>query len=523
MPTPLYVVIECATETTKMVVDTKIFAIPRRRRQNHKHDKAMATPSQEFTLATAQASVYRYTLSAPTCATNDHQRPPQKSHNSQPTTQPMKKQTEYRRHAFHTLALRLLFIGCVAGAFVGCTVPTTTPDSEMVSHDSQPHTAPISTTHNDPAEHATQVAPYEGQAETHITHNTMPTGIAPVLDLRQPVPPFTPRTIQRASSRWVAVPWDSLPGLHQDHLHGAIGSLLQSCQASRTALPQLCAEAQTMQYASADQQLKWLQIRLQPYRIQSRNGNSKGLLTAYYEPVLQASRLANAQFNTPLYSPPANLGGRRWHSRKAIETDPRAMQALQGRELVYLSSPIDALILHIQGSGKVLIAEPDGSINQKRMAFAGTNNHRYRSVASKLLRSKQISGASWQDIRAWADASSPQAVQQALWSNPRYVFFKEEPLDNMHSDLGPRGAQGVPLSAGRSIAVDTSSIPYGTPLWLASSGSAATIRRFVVAQDTGNAIRGAVRADYFAGSGDAAGAFAGNIKQPLALWALWPR
>jgi membrane-bound lytic murein transglycosylase A len=102
------------------------------------------------------------------------------------------------------------------------------------------------------------------------------------------------------------------------------------------------------------------------------------------------------------------------------------------------------------------------------------------------------------------------------------VFFKEEALPAGQL-LGPKGAQGVPLTAERSIAVDRSSIPYGTPVWLQSSGPQTTLDRLVVAQDTGSAIVGAVRADYYAGSGDAAGELAGRLKQPLKLWVLWPR
>jgi membrane-bound lytic murein transglycosylase A len=110
-----------------------------------------------------------------------------------------------------------------------------------------------------------------------------------------------------------------------------------------------------------------------------------------------------------------------------------------------------------------------------------------------------------------------------LWSNPRTVFFREEPLSELDAEFGPRGAQGVPLTPGRSIAVDPGSIPYGTPVWLASPGPLVPLQRLVVAQDTGSAIQGAVRADYFAGWGPEAGDLAGRLKQPLRLWVLWPR
>ena len=110
-----------------------------------------------------------------------------------------------------------------------------------------------------------------------------------------------------------------------------------------------------------------------------------------------------------------------------------------------------------------------------------------------------------------------------LWSNPRYVFFRPEQRSATDADLGPRGAQGVPLTPGRSIAVDKDSVPYATPLWMFSTGSGATLQRVVFAQDTGSAIVGAVRADYFAGTGPQAGELAGRMKQNLRLWVLWPR
>jgi membrane-bound lytic murein transglycosylase A len=110
-----------------------------------------------------------------------------------------------------------------------------------------------------------------------------------------------------------------------------------------------------------------------------------------------------------------------------------------------------------------------------------------------------------------------------LWSNPRVVFFKEEALSDLEAAFGPRGAQGVALTPGRSIAVDPGSIPYGTPVWLASSGPQVQLQKLVLAQDTGSAITGAVRADYFTGWDANAAELAGRLKQPLRLWVLWPR
>jgi len=183
---------------------------------------------------------------------------------------------------------------------------------------------------------------------------------------------------------------------------------------------------------------------------------------------------------------------------------------------------LDALALQIQGSGRVRISEPDGTQRVVRLAFAGSNEQPYRSVGGWLLQQGAVRDASWPGIKAWA-ARNPQRVNEMLWSNPRVVFFREEPLSGLDAAFGPRGAQGVPLTPGRSIAVDKESIPYGTPVWLDSSGPAVALQRLVLAQDTGSAIVGPLRADYFTGWGPEAGELAGRLKQPLRMWVLWPR
>jgi membrane-bound lytic murein transglycosylase A len=180
------------------------------------------------------------------------------------------------------------------------------------------------------------------------------------------------------------------------------------------------------------------------------------------------------------------------------------------------------MILHIQGSGRLWVSDSDGSRKQIRLAFAGTNDQPYQSIGRWLLDQKLSKDATWPGIKKWI-SQNPRRTQELLSKNPRYVFFKEEPLSLAEENLGPKGAQGVPISAGRSIAVDPGSIPYGTPVWLTSVGPQTTLKKVVMAQDTGSAIQGAVRADYFAGSGDAAGDLAGRLKQDLNLWVLLPR
>jgi membrane-bound lytic murein transglycosylase A len=239
--------------------------------------------------------------------------------------------------------------------------------------------------------------------------------------------------------------------------------------------------------------------------------------------MLEASRRPTATHQVPLFRPPATLGSRRpWFTRQEIDTLAEARAALRGREIAYVADPLDALVLQIQGSGRVRITEPDRSVRTVRLAYAASNDQPYRSVGSWLLQQGAVRDASWPGIKAWA-RDNPQRVHEMLWSNPRTVFFREEPLGEFDAAFGPRGAQGVPLTPGRSIAVDKDSIPYGTPVWLVSRGPVTSLQRLVLAQDTGSAIVGAVRADYFTGWGPEAGELAGRLKQPLRLWVLWPR
>lgn len=338
-----------------------------------------------------------------------------------------------------------------------------------------------------------------------------------------PAAPAPGAVLTQGRSRWVPVPWSELPGFADDPLHEAWNAWVRSCERPPAAFVPLCPQVRRLMLGSVDEQRAWMIEQLQPYRVEPLNGSSDGLLTGYYEPLLEASRQPTATHTVPLYRPPATLASRRpWYSRQEIDTLPEALAALRGREIGYLADPVDALVLQIQGSGRVRITEADGSQRLVRLAFAGSNEHPYRSVGGWLLQQGALRDASWPGIRAWA-ARNPHRVQEMLWSNPRTIFFREEPLSPLDAAFGPRGAQGVPLTPGRSIAVDRESIPYGAPVWLASSGPLVDLKRLVLAQDTGSAIVGAVRADFFAGWGPEAGELAGRLKQPLRLWVLWPR
>ena len=333
--------------------------------------------------------------------------------------------------------------------------------------------------------------------------------------------------LQRPRSRWVPVRWADLPGFEQDATHEAWNAWLKSCERPAAAFARLCSEVRRLSLATPGEQRQWMRLRLQPYRVEPLAGagapGDEGLLTSYFEPLVEASRRPRPGAGVPLYRPPPTLGQRKpWYTRQEMDTLPEARAQLAGHEIAWLADPVDALILQIQGSGRLRVTEADGSQRLVRLAFAATNDQPYRSPGGWLMAQGQLRDATWPGIKAWL-AANPRRLQEFLWSNPRMVFFREEALSPLDLQFGPRGAQGVALTPGRSIAVDPQSIPYGTPVWLASQGPVASLQRLVLAQDTGSAITGAVRADYFAGWGAEAGDFAGRMKQPLKLWALWPK
>ena len=330
-------------------------------------------------------------------------------------------------------------------------------------------------------------------------------------------------SLLRGKSRWVPVPWRDLQGLDSDALFEAWNAWLKSCERPGPVFAPLCPEIRRLSIGGEDAQRQWLLERLQPYRVEPLQGGATGLLTAYYEPEFEGSRLPINGFQAPLFRTPFSTSqSKPWFTRQEIDTLPEAKVALRGAEILYLRDPFDAMVMQIQGSGRVRVTEPDGTQRLVRLTYAGHNGHPYMSVGRWLIERGETKDASMPGIRAWM-TKNPQRVNELLWNNPRVVFFREEGLNNFTALFGPPGAQGVPLTPGRSIAVDPDSIPYGTPVWLASEGPQIALQRLVLAQDTGSAIRGAVRADYFVGWGAAAGELAGRLKQPLRLWVLWPK
>jgi len=373
-----------------------------------------------------------------------------------------------------------------------------------------------------------------------------PPAPAPAEPAREPAaapPPAAPAdapeagaTLLRPRARWVAQDWSALPGWSDDRVAELWPALRAGCQKPAPGWAGVCARAAAFNPPDDGFARDFLQRELQPWRIESLDGEVQGLATGYFEPLVAASRLPRPGFGVAIHRPPPDLASRKpYWTRQELDTLPAARGALRGQEIAWLASPLDLLVLQIQGSGKLRISEPDGRQRTVRVAFAGHNDQPYRSVGRWLIDQGELrpDGASWPAIRDWGQRAAPARLQQMLWANPRVVFFREEALPEAaplppgtppQAD-GPRGAQGVPLTPGRSVAVDPQAVPYGTPLWLDTTEplSATPLRRAVMAQDTGTAIVGAVRVDYFWGPGELAEQQAGRMKQALRLWALWPR
>jgi membrane-bound lytic murein transglycosylase A len=266
---------------------------------------------------------------------------------------------------------------------------------------------------------------------------------------------------------------------------------------------------------------KFLQTWLAPWRLDGADGKpASNIVTGYYEPIMNGSRVRTSRYTVPLYGYPVS-----WKRNKPNPGPSRAelmdSNLLRGSELVWVEDPVAAAFMQIQGSGKVRL--DDGTV--LRFGFAGTNDQPFKSFAQWLLNKGEItrSQATMQGIQSWA-RRNPRRVEEMLNANPRFVFFKELP-SNVSPDLGPIGALGVPLTAERSIAVDLKAMPLGAPVFVATTRplSKQSLRRLVMAQDTGTAIVGGVRADYYWGTGDAAGELAGRMKQDGQMWLLLPK
>ncbi|ULX55811.1 murein transglycosylase [Cupriavidus taiwanensis] len=325
-----------------------------------------------------------------------------------------------------------------------------------------------------------------------------------------------PPSASPQKGRLQAASWAEIGGWAQDDVRAAWPALQQSCQAlkKRAEWSRACAAGMMVNAGDINAMRAYFESNFQPYRVVNGDGTDSGLITGYYEPILHGSRTRQGKFQVPLYRKPPQFGNRALPARAELLQNP----AMRGNELVWVDDAVEAAFLQIQGSGRIRMA--DGTM--MRVGFGGTNDQPFRSFGKWLLDRGEITPAqaTMQGIKAWARAN-PGRVEEMLNVNPRFVFFRELPPGND----GPVGALGVPLTAERSIAVDPATIPLGVPVFLSTTRPLSTepIQRLMFAQDTGSAIKGGVRADFFWGAGDAAGETAGRMKQGGRMWVLMPR
>jgi membrane-bound lytic murein transglycosylase A len=336
-----------------------------------------------------------------------------------------------------------------------------------------------------------------------------------------------------------AVVWEDVDGWRQEDPGPALPAFLRSCQVlhQRPDWEAPCAAAADLDPFEAEEVRSFFESNFVPHRVNNPDG-SKGLLTGYYVPDLRGSRIRSEKCNYPLYAQPddllvidlrdlypelgnyrlrGRLEGRRvvpYWDREKIDGDEKP---LQGKELCWVEDPVELFFLHIQGSGRITL--DDGTVVM--VNYADQNGHPYRSIGKLLIERGAMTPAqmSMQNIRAWA-RNNPEEVARLLAENPSYIFFREL----VSSDEMPPGALGVPLTPGRSLAVDPRTIPLGAPVFVATTwpNSPDPLNRLMLAQDTGGAIKGRVRGDFFWGAGDEAGNFAGRMKQSARMWVFLP-
>ena len=334
-----------------------------------------------------------------------------------------------------------------------------------------------------------------------------------------------------------------LPGWNQDDLREAWPAFRASCEVliKKPDWREVCAIGRDVPATDAKAVRLFFETFFTPYRVINPDGTDSGLVTGYYEPLLRGARKRSGVYQTPLYRAPDDLINvdlasvypdlkslrlrGRLAGNKVIPYWTRAElmhgDTLAGKELLWVDDPIDAFFLQVQGSGRVQLLDSNETV---RVSYAEQNGYPYKSIGRYLVDRGEMTldQASAQSIKSWY-AAHPGRQQELLNANPSFVFFKEEKLSDPAQ--GPKGSLGVALTPQRSVAIDAQFVPLGAPVFVSTTrpGSNASLQRLVLAQDTGGAIRGAVRADLFWGFGDSAGDQAGKMKQRGMMWVLLPK
>lgn len=358
----------------------------------------------------------------------------------------------------------------------------------------------------------------------------------PVCPVCPPVEPSRP-----AEQPLQAAEWHELPGWNDDDPGAVFAAFLAACRSieRQAQWKPACSAARSLSDKSAPALRTWFEAQFRPWALVNPDGSRSGLITGYYEPILKGSRSETRDYPYPVFAPPddlivvelADLYPELKHLRLRGRLEGRKLVPYYSRvewgsqeskrsrsALLWIDDPIDLFFMQIQGSGQVQLT--DG--HRVRLNYADQNGHPYRSIGRWLIERGELKAeqASMQGIKAWARAN-PSRLAELLNANPSLVFFRELPVEGS----GPQGAMGLALTPERSLAVDPRHVPLGAPIWLATTrpNSEQALTRLMLAQDTGGAIRGVVRADFYWGSGVDAGNQAGKMRQQGRMWVLMPR
>ena len=336
--------------------------------------------------------------------------------------------------------------------------------------------------------------------------------------------------------------WSAIESsLESDNLMPAWTAWLRSCSAlkQKDAWKKVCDIADDIKEPSDENIQNYFKKYFNVYLATNMDGSETGMITGYYEPVLKGSKVKTSHYKVPLYTTPKDLitvdlgevypelkskrlrgklvGNKLVPYLSRADIDGQGAP-LAGNEIVWVEDPVEAFFLEIQGSG--IIHFDNGDIMQ--IGYADQNGYPFKAIGSALIQKKEITmaEASMEGIKSWAKKNISK-LREFLNMNASYVFFRKLPNDLP----GPIGALGVSIEAERSVAIDPKFIPLGAPIFLSTTqpNTSDPLERLMVAQDTGGAIRGGVRADFYWGSGDEAGRKAGAMKQQGKIWALLPK
>ncbi len=343
------------------------------------------------------------------------------------------------------------------------------------------------------------------------------------------VPEQQPKIISKNMPKTYLMPsnFNQLPSWKNEDYDAALESFVNSCKTSKTKklYPSLCEKAKVTIESKI-----FLEKEFQPYLINTKEGENSGLLTGYYEPELQGSLSKSTLYKYPIYATPSDLIVVDLASIYPKLKNYRLRGKLEGNKLVpyntreksngnnskiicYTNSKIDLFFLEIQGSGRVTL--DDGKT--MFIGYANQNGHKYSAIGRYLVKinAMKIKDVSLQSIRAWLE-KNPSRVDEVLNYNESVVYFEQR-------NRAATGSLGLELTPNRSVAVDRKFIPLGSMLYLSAKIDDKNVSKIVLAQDTGGAIKGAVRADMFLGFGKAAMNTAGKLKSPLKLWVFLPK